>query len=154
MEIKRVTGRDIKYLIIHCAYTKRSMDISADDVRRWHKAKGWRDIGYNYYIKFDGTIEEGRDLKHTGAHTIGHNHDSIAICLEGGMSEQGKPEDTLTVDQWKSVTKIYLEAVKIYPGIILAGHNQFNNKHCPCFDVREYANKHNIPCLDTQPFGY
>ena len=152
MNIPKV-NRDIKYLIIHCAYTKRSMDIDVNDVRRWHKAKGWRDVGYNFYIKFDGTIQQGRDLLYTGAHTLGHNHDSIGVCLEGGMSEQGKPQDTLTVDQWKSVIKIYLEAVKTYPNILLSGHNQFNNKPCPSFDVREYADKHNIPCIYEQPFG-
>lgn len=152
MEIKKV-NRDIKYLIIHCADTRRSMDIDADDVDRWHKAKGWRGIGYNYFIKFDGTIQKGRDLAYHGAHTLGHNHDSIGICLEGGQDEQGNPQDTLTVDQWVSVIKIYLEAVKTYPNILLSGHNQFNKKPCPSFDVREYSAKHGLPHLDTEAFG-
>lgn len=153
LKVEKVIDRDIKYLIIHCAFTKKSMDINAEDIDRWHKAKGWREIGYNYFIKFDGTIQKGRSLRFTGAHTLGHNHDSIAICLEGGMSEQGKSVDTLTVDQWKSITRIYLEAVKHYPNIILAGHNQFNKKPCPGWDVREYAFKHKLPSYSGTPYG-
>jgi len=146
-------NREIKYLIIHCAYTKESMDIDADDIDRWHKAKGWAGIGYNHYIKFDGTRQEGRTLNRAGAHTLGYNNNSIGVCLEGGMSEDGKPKDTLTIDQWVEVLRLFREYKQLYPNLILAGHNQLNKKSCPSFDVREYADKYGYSdsCLQSKP---
>ena len=143
MIIQKV-NRPIKYMVIHCAATKVSMNISASDINRWHKAKGWSGIGYNHYIKLDGTIEEGRSLEVYGAHTLGRNHDSIGICLEGGMSEDGKAKDTLTVDQWQAVMKIFKAYKKTYPNLLLSGHNQWNVTSCPAFDVREYVDKHDL----------
>lgn len=152
IEVKKV-DRPIKYFIIHCAFTTKDMDIGAADIDRWHRAKGWAGIGYNYFIKFDGTIESGRDLGRTGAHTLGYNHNSIGICLEGGKGPDGKAQDTLTVKQWEAVIRLYHEVVKVYPNIILAGHNQYNKKPCPSFDVREYAAKYKLPCYQGEPYG-
>lgn len=144
--------RPINWLIIHAAATKKSMNISASDVDLWHRAKGWNGIGYNFFIKFDGTIERGRSLHNYGAHTVGRsgNKKSIGICLEGGMGEDGKEKDTLTPEQWNAIIRIFCEAKKHYPSIKIAGHNQFDRKPCPCFDVREYADKHGFGLVTLQ----
>lgn len=144
--------RPIEWLIVHCASTKRSMNISKSDVERWHLSRGWNGIGYNFFVKFDGTIERGRNLHNYGAHTVGRsaNKKSIGICIEGGMSEDGKPEDTLTPDQWRAIIEIFCSAKKHYPQIKLAAHNQFDKKPCPCFDIREYADKHGFGLVTLQ----
>ena len=60
--------RYIGEIFIHCSATPPSMDISADDIRDWHLARGWSDIGYHAVIKRDGTIEAGRSEDRAGAH--------------------------------------------------------------------------------------
>ena len=72
--------RDINKIIVHCSATKEGQEFFADDIRRWHKARGFSDIGYHFVINLDGVIEYGRDLKLTGAHCKGHNEASIGIC--------------------------------------------------------------------------
>ena len=143
-------SRGIKYYIIHCAYTKADQDFDVEDIRRWHKAKGWMDIGYNRFVKRDGTLQEGRDLRHWGAHTLGHNHDSIGVCYAGGKSDDGKPEDNITPGQFNSIIKDFMKWQEVYPDLVMAGHNQFNVRACPCFDVREYAAKHGMPYFEGE----
>ncbi len=46
-------------------------------------------VGYHYYIKLDGTIQEGRNLEEVGAHCKGHTAASIGIGLEGGKNADG-----------------------------------------------------------------
>ena len=79
-----------KYIVIHCAATKPSMDIGAAEIRKWHTdpPRNWDDIGYHYVVRRSGTIEKpmlevGRYLEIPGAHVANHNHESIGICLVG-----------------------------------------------------------------------
>lgn len=62
-------------------------DTTAAAIRRYHMApppngNGWADIGYHRVIRKDGTIEPGRALWMTGAHTQGAN-DTLGICVTG-----------------------------------------------------------------------
>ena len=57
--------------------------ITASDIRQWHLERGWSDIGYHYYIRYNGDIEPGRREDRVGAHAYGFNSRSIGICLEG-----------------------------------------------------------------------
>ena len=65
--------REINKIIIHCSATKEGQDISAATIDEWHKARGWRSIGYHYVIGLDGMIEYGRPITETGAHVKNHN---------------------------------------------------------------------------------
>jgi N-acetylmuramoyl-L-alanine amidase len=73
----------IKYITIHCS----DSDIDSHDyisvIERWHKARGFKCIGYNYFIRNGGSIEEGRAEGEILAHAKGHNKGHIAICLHG-----------------------------------------------------------------------
>ena len=106
--------RKINEIIIHCSDTQEGCDVTAKDIRRWHTTpkekggRGWRDIGYHYVIRLDGTIELGRPLEKAGAHCIGrkgedHNSHSIGICYIGGrhIKDDGTWEwgDTRTEEQ-------------------------------------------------------
>ena len=52
--------RKIDEIIIHCTATVEGKDYHVADVDKWHKARGWKGIGYHYLITLDGTIEKGR----------------------------------------------------------------------------------------------
>ena len=41
----KTSKRHINEIIIHCTDTEEGRDYTVDDVRRWHKERGWSDIG-------------------------------------------------------------------------------------------------------------
>lgn len=131
--------RSINKIIIHCSATKEGRDFGASDIDVWHKAKGWKCIGYHYVIKLDGSIQEGRQEQEVGAHASGHNHDSIGICYIGGLDKHGKPKDTRTHEQKKALKHLIWDLKLKYPGVGIYGHRDFErHKDCPCFEVQEW----------------
>ena len=86
--------RKINKIILHCSATKEGKHYTAKDIDRWHREQGYTMIGYHYVILLDGTVEYGRPLEMQGAHTYGHNADSIGICYIGGLDQYGKAKDT------------------------------------------------------------
>lgn len=124
-------------IILHCSDTKADPFLDVETVRRWHvNGNGWRDVGYHFVIKVDGTIEVGRPLSMKGAHTKGHN-DSIGVCYIGGKSNQGHPKDTMTPQQEVAFENLVLSLRCLFGDLTLHGHNEYSNKRCPCFDVSE-----------------
>jgi len=126
-------------IIIHCSATKPSMDIDAGWIRKIHVQQNkWRDIGYHFVVRRNGTVEPGRPVNQVGAHCEGHNTGTIGICLVGGLSETGRPENNFTPQQFTAVQKLIKDLGVQYPAIIkLSGHNDYANKACPCFNVHE-----------------
>ena len=81
------------YIVIHCSATKPSMDIGAEIIKDWHvNERGWRDIGYHKVIKRNGDVEDGRDIRDSGAHAAGYNSKSVGLCMGGGMAEDNSAE--------------------------------------------------------------
>lgn len=128
--------REIKEIIIHCADTPEGRDVRADEIRKWHKAKGWSDIGYHYVIDLDGTIEAGRPIEQAGAHAQGHNAHSIGICYVGGCDKNMKPKDTRTEAQKDSILCLLKFLRLKYPKAQIFGHRDFAQKACPSFDAK------------------
>lgn len=129
--------RAIKKIIVHCADTPEGRDDRAADIRRWHKAQGWNDIGYHYVVDLDGTIEPGRPIEKAGAHCTGHNADSIGVCYIGGCDKKMQPKDTRTDAQKASLLLLLKYLVAKYPGVTIYGHRDFANKSCPSFDAKK-----------------
>ena len=139
--------RDVNKIIIHCSATQEGKEISAATIDEWHKARGWRGIGYHYVIGLDGMIEYGRPITETGAHVKGHNKGSIGICYVGGVeAERGSngkwiAKDTRTSEQIATLLELLRILKKLHPKATIHGHNEFAAKSCPCFDVQaEYCN--------------
>ena len=132
--------REIKKLIIHCSATKPSMDIGAEDIRGWHKGKGWDDIGYHYVIRRNGKVEKGRDISIAGAHAKGHNFNSIGICLVGGIDNDSKADDNYNLKQYNALIQLISFLEITFPIDDVLGHRDLPsvNKSCPCFDVRAW----------------
>lgn len=129
--------REINKIIIHCSATKEDQLVSIEDIDRWHKEKGFKSIGYHYVIYQNGRIKNGRPVNEVGAHCKGYNKNSIGICYVGGLDNDGNPKDTRT-DEQKESLKLLIEILKKeYPDAEVCGHNEFANKSCPCFNVKE-----------------
>ena len=107
--------RKVDKIIIHCSATKEGQDFNANDINNWHNAKGWNGIGYHYVIKLDGTVEQGRPVEISGAHTKGHNKGSIGVCYIGGLDANGKAKDTRTPEQVNSLRVLIGALLSLIP---------------------------------------
>jgi hypothetical protein len=133
-------NRKIDKFIIHCSATRADQpNINAETIRKWHRDKGWSDIGYHYVILRDGTLEEGRPLEIVGAHCEGQNAHSVGICMIGGLGKDGKGEDNFLPLQWKMLEGLIRSLKSVHKNVTIHGHREFNaGKECPSFDVQKW----------------
>jgi len=151
-------------IVLHCSASPPSMDIGLKEIRALHTGakdevfswgaydlhgKTWSDVGYHIIIRRDGRIEFGRHMGAVGAHVRGFNKISVAICMVGGVSEEGKAENNFTQAQWKSVDHAVHFCHHAYPDAKILGHRDLSpdldgdgkieqhewTKDCPCFDA-------------------
>lgn len=120
------------------------MDIGVAEIRKWHVAKGWSDVGYHYVIRRNGAIEMGRDEAVVGAHTEGYNAKSIGICVVGGTNKSGAAENNFTGEQFDTLDTWLRSLKDDYPRAVVHGHREFANKDCPSFDVHEWMKERDI----------
>ena len=133
--------RAINKIIIHCTATKEGLPVTVATVTAWHKQRGFTTIGYHYLIGLNGEIWKGRPEEQVGAHAEGQNANSIGVCYVGGLDAGMKPKDTRTPAQKAALVVLLIELIQKYPTATIHGHNEFANKACPCFDVKnEYKN--------------
>lgn len=125
-------------IIVHCTATPAGRDVTAKQVDEWHRARGFRMIGYHYLIRLDGTIEHGRPEGEPGAHCSGRNMRSIGICYAGGLDKDTlQPSDTRTREQKFALRELVARLCRKYPGATVHGHREFAAKACPCFAISE-----------------
>lgn len=132
--------RRIEYLVVHCSATRANIPFTEKQLLECHLARGFRGIGYHFYITKDGVLHETRPMSEVGAHAIGFNLHSIAVCYEGGLDEMGKPADTRTPQQRETLYRVLRELKGLFPEARIAGHYQLSanvHKACPCFDARK-----------------
>ena len=142
--MNRTTGmRKISLIVIHCSATREDKELTAFDLDTMHRRRGFNGTGYHYYIRKDGTVHLTRPVERIGAHVKGFNANSIGICYEGGLNEDGKPADTRTAAQRFALIDLLTILRHQYPEAQIAGHYQLSasiHKACPCFDPKkEYS---------------
>lgn len=137
------------FIVIHCSATRAIQNIGAKEIRQWHKAQGWADIGYHFVIRRNGAVEKGRAIDAIGSHVKGHNANSVGVCLVGGLGNQAPwpPENNFTREQWASLKKVVADLLKKYPKAKVLGHRDFPGvaKACPCFDAKVWAKSAGFP---------
>jgi len=133
---------DVEHIVVHCTATRPSQDIGLTDIDAWHRHRGFLGCGYHLIIKRDGTVEHGRGLDEVGAHARGFNHNSIAVALVGGVTEEdvNVPENNFTDNQFTSLREVLTELKEAYQSAQILGHRDLPNvnKACPSFDVQEW----------------
>ena len=139
--------RPIKEIILHCSATPKGEDYTVDDIRKCHLQRGFKDIGYHYYIYRDGSVHQGRNINENGAHTTNHNSNTIGVCYCGGCVSRNipnwmnKPEDTRTPEQKESLFVLVISLMKMYSLKVenIKGHYEYTkNKACPSFNMDEF----------------
>lgn len=96
----------VRYIILHCSATRCNSDYTVEQLLRDHRARGFRTIGYHFYIRRDGTVSQHRRLLEVGAHCRPFNRCSIGVCYEGGLDSEGHPADTLTPEQFEYLEQL------------------------------------------------
>ncbi len=124
--------RRVERVFLHCS----ASDVPAHDnvatIRRWHKDRGFSDIGYHFFIHKNGKISKGRDIEKSPAAQKGNNKNTIAICLHGLLKEK------FTKAQYKAVGKLCKEINNSYfKNISFHGHKEVSAKACPVFDYKK-----------------
>ena len=120
-------GREsVRYLILHCSATRCDKDYTAEQLLRDHKTRGFRTVGYHFYIRRDGTITQHRKLLEVGAHCRPWNRCSIGICYEGGLDADGHPADTRTAEQTEQLILLLMRLAKLFPGARIRGHRDMS----------------------------
>lgn len=146
--------RTITFIILHCSATLIGSHYSFEMCCNDHiHHRGWKDIGYHYYVERDGTVHCGRDEQEVGAHCRSHNTHSIGVCYEGGLDAQGRAADTRTPAQKVALRELLADLHRRYPAALILGHRDLSPdlngnglvepneylKQCPCFDAaKEY----------------
>lgn len=135
-----MSGADaVRFLVIHCSATRCDRDYSVEQMLSDHKARGFRTIGYHFYIRRDGTVTRHRHLLEVGAHARGFNRCSIGICYEGGLDCLGHPADTRTPAQKNALRELLWKLHRLFPDALVTGHRDLPGvqKDCPCFDAAD-----------------
>ncbi len=87
--------RRVDTLVIH--HTDSAMDTTVEEIREWHRARGFADIGYHWVIRFDPaagwTVEPGRPAAYQGAHVKSHNDHTIGVVVCGNYSRLVPPPE-------------------------------------------------------------
>ena len=125
-----MSGADaVRFLIVHCSATRYDREYTVEQMLRDHKARGFRTIGYHFYIRKSGIVTQHRRLLEVGAHARGFNRCSIGICYEGGLDGQ-------------ALLELLWKLHRLFPAALVAGHRDLPGvkKACPCFDASEEYN--------------
>jgi N-acetylmuramoyl-L-alanine amidase len=121
--------RKINWIVIHQSASNNPKHDNLETIRQWHKERGFKDVGYHFFIKKDGTVSKGRDEDKEGAHVKNHNKGSLGICLSGEgekTPEQLRALEVLLIDL---CSRHDLEKKDIL------GHNDLAATECPGFNL-------------------
>lgn len=143
-----MANRKYTRIVVHCSDTPASMDVGVKEIRQWHtlpppRGRGWKDIGYQYVIRRNGTVELGRDTDHDGssldeigAHVAGYNASSVGVCLVGG-----KGGFNFTFRQLTVLMQLIEDLKEEVPTIEeVVGHRDLDSgKACPQFDISAFV---------------
>ncbi len=112
-----------EYIFLHHA----AGDGSVLAIHNAHLALGWSGIGYNFYVRKDGSIWKGRGLDTVGAHAGGnYNSRSVGVCAEGNFQREFMFET-----QKRSLIELLAYVWSEYPQAKVVGHRDMDYTACP-----------------------
>lgn len=135
-------------IILHDAHSPPSVTSATDWMRTKGRSMGLLEIGYHFVLERDGSVTQPRPHWAIGSHTPGNNHDSIGVCLAGGVESPFTPAQFAALEEtvWFLIGK-YSE----YPfnQIRVLGHYEVqrlrNRPPCPALDMRDLRESLELP---------
>ena len=128
--------RHVERVFLHCSASDRPDHDDVAVIPRWHtdpepQGNGWSDVGYHFFIRKSGQVEEGRPISRRPAAQGGNNTGTIAICLHGLAKEK------FTSEQFAGIHDLSRQINGAYDGgVTFHGHCEVSSKLCPVFDYR------------------
>lgn len=131
--------KPVSHAILHCGALPPGWAVgktpaqARDIIEGWHKARGMKQIGYHYLVMPNGHVALGRPLNIEGAHTFGHNKNTLGVLMVevGYITQLGTYLDYFTPVQMQAVRELLA-----HHGITkVTGHNDHVPKLCPGFRV-------------------
>lgn len=127
---------DIHTIVVHYSATYPDQDITRDDIDAMHRNRGFRMIGYNWFIRRNGMLEEGREEGTMTAGASGHNSGYVHICFSGGIE---RPTGT-KVGHWNPTPEQEDTLIKLIHGVqkrwpnarTVTGHRNLNGAATEC----------------------
>lgn len=141
----------VTWIVQHYSATDIEEEYTYEELERDHKARGFREGGYHFYITYPrpgkpATVVMGRDMSQPGrfeigAHSKGENDASIGICCEGGLTKATGPNkglDTRHPDQIKLQIELIDGLLERFPRAIVEGHRDMPGAktQCPGYNAR------------------
>jgi hypothetical protein len=121
--------------VVHYSATYPDADYTWEQLTRDHLARGFREAGYHWYIRRDGTLIEGRPEGTLGAHVRGYNNNTIGICWEGGLERETGPNVGVwnpTEAQEATLIQLLHNIQKRHPSCKnVVGHIDVGPSQCP-----------------------
>lgn len=125
----------VKRLIIHHSASPR--ETTVEQLREWHKARGFEDVGYHRVIDHLGTVHATRQLTMQGAHCLGCNGDSWGVCVTGDNTREDRRWNEAQI---AALERLVDAAAELVPGLVVCGHRDAvggkTKTECPGLDVR------------------
>lgn len=123
-----IRTKTTEYLVIHHA---AAQTCSVEDIHRIHIGNGWAGIGYNYFVRKDGSVYKGRPEEWKNGHTYGYSENSLGICFEGDFEVE-----KMTDAQVNAGANLVYDILNRYPGIQVVKHSKLSATSCPGVNFR------------------
>lgn len=131
--------RNIKRIIFHCTATSQSATVTSIQ-NYWKNKLGWKSPGYHIIVLPNGDWVYLQNFNLISNGVSGYNSTSINISYIGGV-EGGKAKDNRTPEQIETFKTLYELFKEKIPTVTFHGHNEFSNKACPSYNVKEELKK-------------
>lgn len=167
--------RVVDLIVVHCSATPSGHPLDGPAsvvINRWHRDRNppfarspgararWNpelgSIGYHAVIDLQGDLFPGRHWDEVGAHAVGHNRNSLGVCVVGGLERQAR----YTQAQWDTLASLVRAwSRRCAPGWRVLGHRDLAAdangdgrvdgkdwlKTCPGFDVPVWTQRAMVP---------
>lgn len=114
----------VRFIVVHHIEADNA---TVEDIHKWHLDNGWAGIGYNEYIRKDGTcyICRGDNI---GAQCEGFNSCSYGIAVEGNYNKAG---EVPKIQYDALVDRIKVNMTRFPKDCVCVPHHQLCNTECP-----------------------
>lgn len=118
---------ELTHIVLHHTAAEEK---NTEQIRKYHKSIGWRDIGYDFVIEKDGKLVDGRSLSIQGAHAgvTYYNQHAIGIAVIGNLSKR-----YIYTKQYDTLINLLLDLMIKWDisinNILL--HREIKNTQCP-----------------------
>ena len=140
--------RTIKYIAVHCTAGHQTQTIA--DLQQEFRRNGWKNPGYHYVVKPDGTVAQLLDEAKVSNGVKGYNSVTVNVAYIGGIDAQRRAVDNRTDEHKKTLRALLKMLKRRYPKAVIQGHRDFSTdlnhdgritpneymKMCPGFDAK------------------